>query len=359
MRPKSKRRQGVRLKPAGFSLLTLLMVSLLTACGSSSAGNGNVKNTSPASSPTQAATASTGNGNSKQVAIFQMSDLDLLTLITDNFKKGLEEQGYGPDKVTFKTYDAQGQSNLIPTIARQIVESHPDLIFAVGTPAVIAVAKESSTIPIVFGAMGDPVGSGVAESLEHPGKNATGTTDWIPPSKTLDVVLQILPNAKRIGTIYDPSNQNGQVFHDDLQKAVAQKGLQFVDASIANAGEVQNAARSLSGRVDCIIIGPDAQVVDGNPAIAAVALRGKIPYFSTTGDPEVDGQLMTLGVDYSTLGRMSGEDAAAILGGQKPGDRPVRGMDHFTMEINPTTQQRLGITLPTQLQSQVKVFEKK
>lgn len=323
-----------------------LLVLLLAACGAQGTGQ------SGRPEETEA-----GSGEKPQVALYKMADLELLDVVIEGFKEGMAENGFGEEKVEYKLYSAQNQSNLIPTIARQIVDSKPDLVFAVGTPAVLAVADQTSDIPLIFGAMGDPVGAGIAESLEKPGGNTTGTTDWIPPSATLDVVRKILPDIQSIGTIYDPSNQNGQVFRDELAKAAKKAGLDFVDVSIANSGEVNNAVQSLVGRVDAIIIGPDSVVIEGNPAIASVAMKNKIPYFSTVGSPEVPGQFMTLGVDYFTLGKMAGEDAAKVLHGTPPGDLPIRGMDEFLIEVNPKTQQALGIELPPAIAGKAKMYE--
>ena len=348
--------RATRRQSAGPHILALIAVLLLVAaCGGETAST--PPTTSGSTDTSTAQTSPAASGEVKRIAVFQLADLDLLTQITDAFKAGLAENGYGAGRVEFETYSAQGQSNLVPTVARQVVDSDPDLIFVVGTPAVLAVAQETNSIPVVFGAMGDPVGAGVAENLEQPGGNATGTTDWIPPSATLDVVLQVMPDAKRIGTIYDPSNQNGEVFRNALSDAAEAKGLDFVDVSISNSGEVQNAVRSMAGRVDAIIVGPDAQVIEGNPAIASVALEEGIAYFSTVGRPEVPGQLMTLGVDYATLGRMAGEDAAHILDGQDPGQLPIRGMDQFSMEVNQETLSALGITLPDAIASSATVYE--
>lgn len=287
-----------------------------------------------------------------QVAVYQIVKIDLVSEAVDGFRTALSDAVPG---VSISLSDAQGQANLFPTIARQIVRDAPDLIAVIGTPIVIATVEAAkragSDVPVVFIAMGDPVGAGLAASKEAPGGQATGTTDWIEPAESLEVVLSAVPDATRIGTVWDPSNQNGKVFHDALAEAVAARDLAFVDVSIATAGEVFLAARSLSGRVDAIVLGPDAAVIQGLPAIGGIALEEKIPLVVTAGDPQTPGVFMGLGVDYGELGARAGKIAAEILAGTDPGEIPIVGMDSFAISVNEETAAALDLTPPAGIAS--------
>ncbi|MEM8854764.1 MAG: ABC transporter substrate-binding protein, partial [Pseudomonadota bacterium] len=270
-----------------------------------------------------------------EVVVYQIVEIDLVRDAVDGFRTALTD---AVPAATTSLKDAQGQANLFPTIARQIVRDAPDLIAVIGTPIVIATVEAAqragSDVPIVFIAMGDPVGAGIAASKSAPGGQATGTTDWIEPADSLDTLLRAVPGATRIGTVWDPSNQNGKVFHDALAEAVAARDLTFVDVSIASAGEVFLAARSLIGRVDAVLLGPDATVIQGLPAIGGIALEEKIPLVVTAGDPQTPGVFLGLGVDYGALGALAGGIAAQILGGADPGDIAIVGMDEFAITLN-------------------------
>lgn len=285
------------------------------------------------------------------IAIYQIVEIDLVSQAVDGFRTALTDAIPG---ATISLSDAQGQANLFPTIARQVVRDAPDLIAVIGTPIVIATVEAArragSNVPIVFIAMGDPVGAGIAASKAAPGGQATGTTDWIEPADSLDIVLRALPNAKRIGTVWDPSNQNGKVFHDALAEAVAARDLAFVDVSIAAAGEVFLAARSLAGRVDAVLLGPDATVIQGLPAIGGIALEENIPLVVTAGDPQTPGVLMGLGVDYGALGVLAGQIAAKIVAGEDPGEIPIVGMEDFAVTFNEATAVAIGVSLPADLE---------
>ncbi len=293
---------------------------------------------------------SAASANAATVAVYKLVTIDLVDEALAGFETAL--QAAYPD-VTFEVFDAQGQANLYPTIARQIVRDDFDLIAVIGTPAVLATVdaavEAGSDVPVVFIAMGDPVGAGIANSLEEPGQQATGTTDWTPPDQTLASVLHVLPDAQNIGTIWDPSNQNGKVFHDALAAAVEAAGLHFVDLSIASAGEVFLAAQSMSGRVDAIILGPDAAVIQGLDAIGGVALEDKIPLFVTSGDASTPGVLMTFGVDYGELGAIAGRQAAQILQGTPVGTIPIVGPAGVTNQANEETATEIGVVIPADM----------
>lgn len=162
----------------------------------------------------------------------------------------------------------------------------------------------------------------------------------------MSTVLEAVPTAKTIGNIWDPSNQNGKVFHDALATAVAAKGLKMADVSIGSPGEVFTAARSLAGRADVIVIGPDSAIIQGLPAIGGIALKNKIPLIITAGDSTVPGVLMSLGVDYAKLGAQAGDKAADVLGGTKVGDVPITGPKGVTVTLNKKTLADIGLALP-------------
>ena len=285
-----------------------------------------------------------GGTLAQEIALYKIVDLSLITEALDGFKAAVLA---ARPEATFTEYDAQGQANLFPTIARQIVRDAPDLVAVIGTPVVLAMVQEvqqaGTDLPVIFVAMGDPVGAGIAESLEAPGGPATGTIDWVPPEATLATMLEALPEVSKIGTIWDPANQNGKVFHDALAGAVEGAGLELVDVSIGSPGEVFMASQSLSGRADVIVIGPDAAIIQGLPAVGSAALRSKTPLIITAGDVETPGVLMSLGVKYGELGSLAGEMAVAVLDGTAPGRIPIVGPEGVTVSINDETRTALGL----------------
>jgi putative ABC transport system substrate-binding protein len=291
-------------------------------------------------------TASNTGAGPVKVSIFEVAQADVVTTLENSFKKELTAKLAGRT-VSYSVSNANGDSSLIQSIARNLSRSDSSLIAVIGTPAVIALAQQDSSHPIIALAMGDPVGGKVADSLDHPGHNVTGTIDFVDPAKLLTELAKVSPAPKRIGTIYDPSNENSHVWVSQLRTAIkAQPGLSLVEATVASAGDVQSAARSLVGRADTILVGPDAAVVSGVAAVGAVALADKIPLYLTSGDATTTGVLATLGPSYAALGAAGGDVAAKVAGGAKPADTPFGRPGALEWGVNDATVSALGVTLP-------------
>lgn len=280
------------------------------------------------------------------VSVFEVAQADVVTTLETSFKKELTRK-LAPRQVTFTVSNANGDPSLIESIARNVSRSSSTLIAVIGTPAVIAMAQQDKVHPIIALAMGDPVGGKVADSLDHPGHNVTGTIDFVDPAKVLDELAQVRPAATRIGTIYDPSNENSQVWVSQLRKAIkARPGMSLREATVASSADVQSAARSLVGRSDTILIGPDAAVSSGVAAVGAVAASNSIPLYLTAGDATTSGVLATLGPSYPELGAAAADVAAKVVDGAKPADTPFGLPGTLQWSVNKVTLKSLHVTLP-------------
>jgi putative ABC transport system substrate-binding protein len=204
--------------------------------------------------------------------------------------------------------------------------------------------------PIFAIAMGDPVGAKLATSLNRPGGNVTGSTDYVDPALLLEKLMKITPVPKRLGTIYDPSNQNLQVWVKALHAAVAKyPGLSVVESTVSGSQDVPAAARSLAGRVDAELIGPDATVFSGLAAVGSTARANGLPVYVCGGDPTTAGILASIGPDYPTVGRLAAVAAARVLSGTDPGQVPFGQPTGVTLTVNKATQTRLGVNIPSSM----------
>ena len=315
---------------AGALLGAIGLIGVIAGCGSSSGST---------------TSASTGSGPIK-VSIFEVAQADVVTTLETAFKKELTAKLAGRT-VSYSVSNANGDPSLIQSIARNLSRSDSALIAVIGTPAVIALAQQDKTHPIIALAMGDPVGGKVADSLDHPGHNVTGTIDFVDPAKLLAELAKVSPAPRKIGTIYDPSNENSQVWVSQLRTAIkARPGLSLVEATVESAGDVQSAARSLVGRTDTILVGPDAAVASGVAAVGAVALSHKIPLYLTSGDATTTGVLATLGPSYADLGAQGADVAAKVIAGATPADTPFGRPGALEWGVNHATLSALGVTMP-------------
>jgi putative ABC transport system substrate-binding protein len=175
------------------------------------------------------------------------------------------------------------------------------------------------------------------------GTNLTGVSDQWPVALQMQTYAKLLPTAKRWGTIYNPAESNS-VFHVDLMREAAKKlGLTLVEAKVANAKEVAQAAASLVGKVDAITITSDNTAVGEFDAIVAVCNEKKIPLFAGFVDGVPKGAVAAYGLDYYLVGYSAGKKAALILKGTKPGDIPWGPVEKFSLVVNLKAAQAQGV----------------
>ncbi|MEU7811796.1 ABC transporter substrate-binding protein [Pseudonocardia sp. NPDC049154] len=281
-----------------------------------------------------------------RVGLLQIAPATLLDQTVQAFEARLGAQ-LAPKKVEVDVVNAQGDQSLIASSARDLAGSDADAFAVIGTPAVIALAKQVTDRPVIAIAMGDPVGAGLAASLDAPGGNVTGSVDYVDPALLLDQIMTVQPAPTRLGTLYDPSNQNMVVWTDALKQALAaHPGLELVESTLSGSADVATAARGLVGRADAVLVGPDATVFAGLPAVGAALGGAGLPVYVSGGDASVDGILATIGPDYPAVGALAADAAAQVLAGTPAAQVPFGKPSGVEFGINRATMESLGVTIP-------------
>lgn len=284
--------------------------------------------------------------DSYRIGILQIAASGVLDATVTAFEQRLRELT-APKKVTFELKNAQGDQSLITSIARDFAGSGKDAFAVIGTPGVIALAQQVRDRPIFALAMGDPVGAGVAKSLDRPGGNVTGSVDYVDPAVMLGQIMKISPAPKRLGTLYDPSNQNMKVWVAALRRAVRTRGgLSLTESTVTGPGDVPTGVRALVGRADAILIGPDTAAFAGQAAIGSTAAAHRIPVYLCGGDAKTNGILASIGPDYPAVGRLAAQAAAKVLGGTPAGSVPFGRPSGVGFQVNDATKRALGVTIP-------------
>lgn len=266
---------------------------------------------------------------------------------------GLIELGYEEGKdVEFIFKSAQGDIDSCRTIAEMFKENQVDLILAVATPNAQAAANVISDIPIVITAVTDPVVAGLAQSLERPGGNISGTTDMNPVEEQVALVKRFLPEAKTLGIMYNAGEDNSVVQVEIAREAASKVGLELVEATVTNKSEVNQAALSLVDRVDAIYVPTDNTVAAAISAVVKVANPAGVPVFGSERAHVEQGGLATFGVDYYLLGRQTAQVAHEILQGKNPGEIPIEGSRDLKLIINKKAAEELNLTIPEELLAQ-------
>ncbi|MFB5194363.1 ABC transporter substrate-binding protein [Bacillus sp. AFS073361] len=307
--------------------IALAGMMLLAGCGSKESAGGTEKG---------------GADKEFKVGITQFAPHPSLDAATEGFKKALKDKGI---KVSFDEQNAQADMNNTQTIANNFVGDKVDLIFANATPSATAALNATKDIPIIFTSVTDPVGAGLVEAFDKPGKNITGTTDNHPEAtkKTISFITDEV-KAKNVGVIYNSGEQNSVVQVEEVEKIVKEKGAKLVKVSVSTTAEVKQASESLVGRVDAIYIPTDNTVVTALDSVIAVANSKKIPLFVGELDSMKKGAVAASGFSYYDLGYQSGIMAADILSGKKKASEiPVELPNSLKLVINKKAAEAQGL----------------
>jgi putative ABC transport system substrate-binding protein len=289
-------------------------------------------------------------GETYKIGIVQIVEHPALDAAREGFIEGLASKGFVEgEKVSFDYKSAQGEMPTAITISEGFIADKVDLILAIATPCAQAAATATKDIPILITAVTDPVAAGVAQSLERPNTNVTGTTDMNPVKEQLELILEINSAAKNVGVIYNSGEVNSVVQVEIAKKVAAKLGLKIVEAVATNSGEVGTAAESLVGKVDAIYIPTDNTVVSALRSVVSVAEDHDILLVAGDVESVVNGAVATLGITYYGLGYQTGLMAAEVLQGADPATMPILGSTEFTYAINKTAAKNMGVELPQSL----------
>ena len=243
---------------------------------------------------------------------------------------------------------ADDQQRDLPRLAAEMVARKPELIYAPPKSAALAAQQATGTIPIVFAAASDPVGTGLVASLARPGGNVTGVTSTFesPTPKRLELLHEILPRARRVGLLLDPTEPMSKDDRSRIDLAATRLGLTIIQADISAPSELDAALAKLTGqRVDAILsyssIGMNLIV-----QIVELANRKRVPVIVSRQSQIEAGGLFSYGASLVDQLRRSAYPVDKILKGAKPADIPVEQATRFELVINLKAAKALGITVP-------------
>jgi putative ABC transport system substrate-binding protein len=293
--------------------------------------------------------------DTKTVAITQIVEHPALDAVYQGVKDELADEGFKEgDNLKIMHESAQGNSAIAAQIARKFIGEEPDVIVAIATPSAQTVAAAARNIPVVFSAVTDPVGAKLVKSLDKPGANITGVSDMLPIDKHIDLLQRVMPDAKRIGTVYNPGEANAVSLVNLLDERLKARGLTLVKAAATKTSEVLGAARSLVGDVDAIYLTTDNTVISAAEAVISVGERADIPVFAADTATVERGAVAALGFNYYNHGRQTGKMVARVLNGASTADMPVETMDTLDLYVNPAAAKKMGITLSDDLIKEAK-----
>ena len=268
------------------------------------------------------------------------------------FRKGLAEAGYQEGQnVALEFRWAEGEYGRFGELAADLIRRRVSVIVTPGSgTAALAAKAATSTIPIVFGAAGDPAQEGLVASLSRPGGNATGVNFFTVEvvAKRMELLRELVPTAKRIVVLVNPADPEGYQTLRDLQFAAG--GEQILHREVATGQEIDTAFADMAReKADALFVGPGTFFNTRRVQLAVLAARYALPAtYPVRAYPEAGG-LMSYGADVLDAFRQVGVYAGRVLKGAKPADLPVLQLTKFDLVINLNTARALGLTIPPHL----------
>lgn len=312
------------------ALATTLLLSLV-ACSN----NG---------SSQSAGSESSAESGKKKVGVLQLVAHASLDASYEGFLEGLAENGYPKEAIELDYQNAQNDQANLKSMSEKLVKEKPDVLLAIATPAAQALANETKDLPITVTAVTDLVGAKLVATNEAPGGNLTGTTDWAPVEKQVELLLAIVPAAKTVGIAYNAGETNSKIQAEAAEAALKKAGVKAKVLTANTTNDVQQVITSLAKDTDAIYIPTDNTFATAAPVVGEVAKQTKTPVVTGSVEQVDGGALATYGIDYKSLGKLTGKMAATILDGKdQPAKMPIQSAESFTLVVNEEMAQALGI----------------
>jgi putative ABC transport system substrate-binding protein len=266
------------------------------------------------------------------------------------FRQGLRELGYveGQNLVVDYRHEGRGFERL-PDLADELVRQKPDVLVAVTTNAAQVAKKATTTIPIVFMGVTDPVTAGLVQSLSRPGGNITGITNIaaILTGKRLELLKEAVPNLTRVAVLWDPNAPGSVPQWQESQLRARELGLQLHSMEVSGVDQYETAFKeAVEARNTALWVTLNPLANSNQKRIADLAISSRLPSMCARSDYAENGCMMAYGPGYGTEGKDGARYVDRILRGAKPADLPVEQPMKFELVINLLTAQKLGVAVP-------------
>lgn len=264
-------------------------------------------------------------------------------------RSALVKNGYGQfTNMNYKVESAQGSNALAAQIASKFSSSKANIVVGVGTLSAQSLSKYAveGKVKLVFASVTDPLAAKLVQSLEAPGNNTTGVSNYISAEPQLTLFLKIQPNLKRLGIIYNPGELNSVSIIKELDELCAKFGLTLTKQTVNKTADVAQAATKIAAECDAIFISNDNTTLSAMKSVIKAANANKIPVYVSDTYVITSGALAALGPNQAQVGEQAGEMIVKILNGADISTIPVQFPDSFEIAVNLDAAKLLGITIP-------------
>ena len=342
--------------------LTMMAAFSLTACTDTAAQNvnenpGSVQDggdATEAASENTGADAESAEGTVYKVGICNYVDDASLNQIYENIEAQLDVLG-SEQGVTYEiVYDnCNADANVMNQIIENFISGEKvDLMVGIATPVAMTMqsATEDTQIPVIFSAVSDPLSAGLVDSLDAPGHNITGTSDYLNTDAIMDLMFEADPDIQTVGLLYDMGQDASTSAINDAKAYLDAKGIKYIERTGTTVDEVMLAADTLakSDKVDAVFTPSDNTIMQAELAIYETLAEAGIPHYAGADSFALNGAFLGYGVDYANLGVVTAEMVSDILvNGKDVSAEPVRTFDNGTATVNTEICEQLGYDFDT------------
>lgn len=283
----------------------------------------------------------------KKVGILQYVSHPALDSIYKGVIQGLKDNGYEEGKnLELLFQNGQADQSKLATMSQQLVNKQADVLVGIATPAAQALANATQDIPIVLGAVTDPVGANLVKDMDKPGGNITGVSDKAPIKAQIELAKTLLPEAKTMGILYSSAEDNSKYQVAEAKKAAEALGFTVKTYAVPSTNEISQTVQVMSQETDFIYIPLDNTIANAMPSVVATADQSNTPIIPSVDTMVEQGGLATVGINQFDLGVQTGKMVADILNGASPATTPVYTFTKGDTILNLEQAKKLGITIP-------------
>ncbi|HEL1618989.1 TPA: ABC transporter substrate-binding protein [Streptococcus suis] len=304
-------------------------------------------------------TSQSASSEKVKIGVLQFVTHDSLDEIYKGIKAGLEEGGYSTtDNLEIDFMNAEADQSQVQTMSKKLVDNGNELLIGIATPAAQGLANATTELPIIMGAVTDPVGANLVSDLKNPGGNITGVSDQTPVADAVSLIKEITPDAKTIGVLYSSNEDNSKIQVEEFKAAAEEAGYTVLEYAVASSNELASTVEVATSKADVLFTPVDNTVASAFSTVVSVANKTKTPIFTSVEDMVEGGGIASVTLSQYDLGVATGKMAAKILDGANPADTPVQIFNEGTIVVNQKVAKELGITLSDDVINQAsKVIE--
>lgn len=326
----------MKLKKVLAAGMSAAMVLSLAACGGSSD-----------SGSSDSSTASGSSSGKYTIGICQMLEHPALDAATEGFQAAVNDK-FGEGNVKIEVQNAQGEQSQCGTIINNFVSSDVDLILANATLPLQTASQATADIPILGTSITDyATALGINDWTGATGINVSGTSDLAPIDEQEDMLVELLPDAKKVGILYCSAEPNSKYQADLFEKALEEDGIDYKEFTAADSNEIQSVVTSAVEECDAIYVPTDNTMAANTEIINNVCLPKKVPVIAGEEGICSGCGIATLSISYYDIGYKAGEMAYDVLvNGKDISTMDIEFAKDLTKEYNPTICEELGINVP-------------